>query len=211
MHHSCCANPTPTPSHMKTKFDSDNYMPAHSATIPISVESEIPITPTGDQAEIADVPAMSSVARGTIRILIIDDDRTLREGCASVLQVEGYNVSTCGRGDEALEMVRRAHYDIVMVDLYMTPVPGLEILKSVLTIRPGTIVVVMTGNPSVASSMEALRSGAWDYLPKPFSGTHLQVLLGRAAFAVLATRDRESARTEARERHGNSDKLTLLG
>jgi len=108
-------------------------------------------------------------------------------------------------------MVRRAHYDIVMVDLYMTPVPGLEILKSVLTIRPGTIVLVMTGNPSVASSMEALRSGAWDYLPKPFSGTHLQVLLGRAAFAVLASRDHDNARTESRESHGNSDKLTLLG
>ena len=196
---------------MKTKFDDDIgiFTPTNNAAIPISVESEIAIA--GDNAGIADAPSMSNAARGTIRILIIDDDRTLREGCASVLQVEGYNVSTCGRGDEALEMVRRAHYDIVMVDLYMTPVPGLEILKSVLTIRPGTIVLVMTGNPSVASSMEALRSGAWDYLPKPFSGTHLQVLLGRAAFAVLASRDHENARTESREAHGNSDKLTLLG
>ena len=199
---------------MKTKpEDFGIFTPTSNATIPISVESEIAIA--GDGAGLADAPTMSNAARGTIRILIIDDDRTLREGCASVLQVEGYNVSTCGRGDEAIEMVRRAHYDIVMVDLYMTPVPGLEILKSIMTIRPGTIVLVMTGNPSVASSMEALRSGAWDYLPKPFSGTHLQVLLGRAAFAVLARRDqetvRESARVESRESLGNSDKLTLLG
>ena len=126
---------------MKTKFDDDMgiFTPTSNATIPISVESEIAIA--GDNAGLADAPSMSNAARGTIRILIVDDDRTLREGCASVLQVEGYNVSTCGRGDEALEMVRRAHYDIVMVDLYMTPVPGLEILKSVLTIRPGTIVL----------------------------------------------------------------------
>lgn len=197
---------------MKTSPDDFGmFTPASSSTIPISAESEIAITGGSDQAGLADAPAMSNAARGTIRILIVDDDRTLREGCASVLQVEGYNVSTCGRGDEAIEMVRRSHYDIVMVDLYMTPVPGIEILKAVHTIRPETIVLVMTGNPSVASSMEALRSGAWDYLPKPFSGTHLQVLLGRAAYAVLANRERDTVRSEAHERHGNSDKLTLLG
>ena len=54
---------------------------------------------------------------------------------------------------------------------------------------------MMTGNPSVASSIEALRCGAWDYLPKPFSGTHLQVLFGRAAHAVLARRDEDRPAT----------------
>src|SRR6266567_115082 len=193
---------TLTPSQMKTKTDDFGiFTPTSNATIPISVESEIAIA--GGSTGLADAPNMSNAARGTIRVLIVDDDRTLREGCASVLQVEGYNVSTCGRGDEALEMVRRAHYDIVMVDLYMTPVPGLEILKSVLAIRPGTIVLVMTGNPSVASSMEALRSGAWDYLPKPFSGTHLQVLLGRAAHSVLVARESHAIQAEFARENGN--------
>ena len=195
---------------MKARFEENGlYMPSKGLSPSDPVESEISIQRADEQTS---ADAHISVAdRNTIRILIIDDDRTLREGCASVLQVEGYNVTTCGRGDEALDMVRRAPYDIVMVDLYMTPVPGMEILKSVLTIRPGTIVLVMTGNPSVASSMEALRCGAWDYLPKPFSGTHLQVLHGRAAHAVLSSRERESSQAEARKRHGNSDKLTLLG
>ena len=146
-----------------------------------------------------------------MRILVIDDDRTLREGCASVLQVEGYNVTSCGRGDEALEMVKRSTYDIVLVDLYMTPVPGIEILKATLTQRPEAIVVMMTGNPSVNSSVEALRLGAWDYLPKPFSGAHLQVLVGRAAVAVKAARERDCARSSLMEQNGNSDKMTLLG
>ena len=201
---------------MKTKYSDFTFdLPAPA---PIDVESEVAILSSGEQPALADGAGISADGagisvedRGTIRILIVDDDRTLREGCASVLQVEGYNVSTCGRGDEAIEMIRRAHYDIVMVDLYMTPVSGIEILKSVLTICPGTIVIVMTGNPSVASSMEALRQGAWDYLPKPFSGTHLQVLLGRAAHAVLAdARPRDHAARIAK-RNGNSDKLTLLG
>jgi DNA-binding NtrC family response regulator len=149
--------------------------------------------------------------RSSIRILVVDDDRTLREGCASVLQVEGYNVVVCGRGDEAIEMARRNQFDVVLVDLYMTPVSGMEILKAVLAARPETIVVMMTGNPSVNSSVEALRVGAWDYMPKPFSGAHLQVLVGRAAYAVRASREREQARSSLLEQHGNSDRMTLLG
>jgi DNA-binding NtrC family response regulator len=149
--------------------------------------------------------------RSTIRVLIVDDDRTLREGCASLLQVDGYQVTSCGRGDEAIEMFRRSPFDIVLVDLHMTPVPGMEILKAVLEVRPGTIVVMMTGNPSVASSVEATRVGAWDYLPKPFSATHIQVLFGRAAHAVLERRAETSDRASALEDNGNSDKLTLLG
>ncbi len=197
---------------MKTKYSDFNvYLPFDPSPAPTVVESEVPIVSSGEQPGLADGAGISVEDRGTIRILIVDDDRTLREGCASVLQVEGYNVSTCGRGDEAIEMLRRAHFDIVLVDLYMTPIPGLEILKAALTIRPDTIVLMMTGNPSVASSVEALRLGAWDYLPKPFSGTHLQVLFGRAAHAVLATRGRESTQLESRKRNGNSDKLTLLG
>ena len=155
--------------------------------------------------------AASREMRAAIRILVVDDDRTLREGCVSVLQVEGYNVTSCGRGDEAIEMVRRTQFDVVLVDLYMTPVSGMDILKAVLGANPDAIVVMMTGNPSVNSSVEALRVGAWDYLPKPFSGAHLQVLVGRAAYAVRATKDRDQARSTMLEANGNSDKMTLLG
>src|SRR3712207_6660784 len=93
----------------------------------------------------------------------------------------------------------------------MTPVPGTEILKAALAANKDAIVIVMTGNPSIASSIEALRDGAWDYLPKPFSGMHLQVLLGRAVHAVLVGRETSEMRQRALRDTGNSDKLTLLG
>ena len=166
---------------------------------------------TGGDEPLADSVGVSTNVRSSIRILVIDDDRTLREGCASLLQVEGYTVTVSGRGDEAIEMIRRNPFDIVLVDLCMTPVSGMEILKAALEARPDTIVVMMTGNPSVASSVESLRMGAWDYIPKPFSGTHLQVLFGRAAHAVLARREETTAHDTMLERGGNSDKLTLLG
>src|SRR5215813_10613306 len=194
---------------MKTaRSDYGTFAPVPPPEVGASSHGEISLV-SGDAG--ADSSAVSAKLRSSIRILVIDDDRTLREGCASLLQVEGYSVTVSGRGDEAIEMIRRAPFDIVLVDLCMTPVSGIEILKAALEIRPDTIVVMMTGNPSVASSVETLRMGAWDYIPKPFSGTHLQVLFGRAAHAVLARREEDLARDTLLESNGNSDKLTLLG
>jgi DNA-binding NtrC family response regulator len=127
-----------------------------------------------------------------MRALIVDDDRTLREGCASVLRAEGINVELTGRGEEAIEMIKRSHFDIMLVDVYLEPVSGIDVLKAVMETAPNTLVVLMTGNPSVDSSIEALRIGAWDYLPKPYSGIQLQLLVGRAAHAVKARRKRET-------------------
>ncbi len=149
--------------------------------------------------------------KASISILVVDDDRTLREGCASVLQIDGFNVAFTGRGDEAVEMVKRRKYDIILVDLYMTPVSGMDVLKAALAAHKDTIVVVMTGNPSVTTSIEALRAGAWDYLPKPFSATHLQVLVGRASHAVMVARETRDLRFQLLKQNGNSDKIALLG
>ena len=131
---------------------------------------------------------------GRLQVLLVDDDRTLREGCSSVLQIDGYAVTSTGRGDEAMDLLRRRKFDIVLVDLYLTPVSGMEILRAALAAHRDTIVIVMTGNPSVATSIEALRAGAWDYLPKPFSAQHMQILLGRASHAVAVARETRDLR-----------------
>jgi DNA-binding NtrC family response regulator len=102
-----------------------------------------------------------------MRALIVDDDRTLREGCASVLRAEGIIVEVTARGEEAIQMINRSRYDIMLVDVYLEPVSGIDVLKAVMATSPSTLVVLMTGNPSVDSSIEAMRIGAWDYLPKP--------------------------------------------
>lgn len=149
--------------------------------------------------------------KSSIRIAIIDDERTLRESCATVLQADGYSVTTIGRGEEAIETIRRRKFDIVLVDLYMSQVTGIDILRAALETQKETIVVVMTGNPSVASSIEALRHGAWDYLPKPFSATHLQVLVGRASHAVMVARETRDLKLQLAKQGGHSDKISLIG
>jgi len=187
------------------------YTSYAASSAPAHLDADLSVRRGDDSASLADSTGIPPALRGSIRVLIVDDDRTLREGCASVLQVEGFNVTVTGRGDDAIEMIKRSRFDIMLVDVCMTPVSGMDILKAVMATSPSTIVVMMTGNPSVGSSVEALRIGAWDYLPKPYSGTHLQLLLGRAAHAVLARREREDSRSATLGNAGNSDKITLLG
>ena len=165
-----------------------------------------------DGASTASDPlSMPAEVKAGLKLLIVDDDRTLREGCASVLQMDGYNVTSVGRGDEAIEIVKRRRFDIALLDLYMTPVSGMDVLKATLEANKDTLVIVMTGNPSVTTSIEALRAGAWDYLPKPFSASHLQVLLGRAGHAVMVARETNTMRVQLLSQNGNSDRMTLLG
>jgi DNA-binding NtrC family response regulator len=144
-----------------------------------------------------------------MRALIVDDDRTLREGCASVLRAEGIIVEVTARGEEAIQMINRSRYDIMLVDVYLEPVSGIDVLKAVMATSPSTLVVLMTGNPSVDSSIEAMRIGAWDYLPKPYSGTQLQLLVGRAAHAVTARRERETPVGSGSVSLGSSGSLLL--
>src|SRR5258706_5590037 len=164
-----------------------------------------------DQSNVNAMLAIGPDAKARIRTLVVDDEHTLRESCASVLRLEGYDVTVSGRGQEALDVLKRRPFDIVLVDLYMSQVDGLALLRAALATNPDAIVIVMTGNPSVESSVEALRQGAWDYLPKPFSAQHLQITMGRATHTVLVgqeTRDRQ-AQNDGEE--APADKATLLG
>src|SRR5437870_13556992 len=98
--------------------------------------------------EVIGLAQLTPELRAEIRVLIVDDDRTLRESCASVLQYEGYQVSLCSRGDEARETLKRNKFDIVLLDLYMPEVSGLRLLRTCLEAHSDTIVLVITGNPS---------------------------------------------------------------
>jgi DNA-binding NtrC family response regulator len=127
--------------------------------------------------------------RATLSVLLIDDERTLRESCRSILSGLGYRVEVASKGEEGIKLLQRRNFDIVLTDLYLNDVTGIEICRAALESSPDTLVIVMTGNPSVASNVEALREGAWDYLPKPFSATHLEIVIGRAAHTVMVARE----------------------
>jgi len=152
-----------------------------------------------------DLIALDVEMRQSMEVLVVDDEHSLRESCASLLRSEGFSVTVCGRGDDAQRMVRNQRFDIVLVDLHMPRVSGIEVVETALAANSSTVAIVMTGNPSVESSVMALRAGAWDYLPKPFSATHFEILVGRAAHAVAVAR--ETARQQM-ERLSPADSLS---
>jgi DNA-binding NtrC family response regulator len=173
----------------------------------------MPVTSPSPPAEpsAAVFTRLDASQKASIRILVVDDEETLSASCASVLRGEGFEVEVCNRGVEALELVQRRSYDIVLLDLYMAQISGMDILRRLLAHRPETLAVMMTGNPSVQSNLEALQIGAWDYLPKPFSATHLEILIGRAAHAILTARESEALRRRLEEEHRAGDRIAVLG
>ena len=157
--------------------------------MPLVHEDQARARPRDELRSVESVTELDSAAKARMRILVVDDEHTLRESCAMVLRQEGYEVTVCGRGQEARECLERRAFDVVLLDLYMSGVDGLTLLRTALATNPATLVVVMTGKPSVETSVEALRHGAWDYLPKPFSASHLHILIGRAVHARLGAPD----------------------
>ena len=173
--------------------------------------SRPPVGREGGTGTLPDFAELDQEAKLSLKVLVIDDERTLRESCRTFLVSEGYGVEVCGKGQDALDLLQRRTFDIVLIDQYMSDVPGEELMQACLTKSPDTVCVVMTGNPSVEASFRALRSGAWDYLPKPFGATQLQVLIGRAAHTVLVARESRELHAAAAREFGHSDKITVLG
>jgi DNA-binding NtrC family response regulator len=149
----------------------------------------------GDRGLSIDLPdlPLTQAECATINVLIIDDEESLVASTSAILDEEGYEVTSVRRGAEADSRLRQRKDDIVLLDWNMSGVPGTFLLRTALEARPDAIVVVMTGRPSIESSIDALRAGAWDYLPKPFSAMQLRVLVGRAAHAVIVSREAEAA------------------
>jgi DNA-binding NtrC family response regulator len=148
--------------------------------------------------------------RASIEVVVVDDERSMLESTANILTHEGYRIRTAARGSEAESMLRAGTADIVILDLYMSGVSGIKLLEAAVRAKPSTIVIVITGRPSVRSSIEALREGAWAYLPKPFSATQLQILVGRAALTVVVGRESED-QVAAADLPGEDDQDELLG
>lgn len=136
-----------------------------------------------------DTDAIAPGARAELRLLVVECDDSLREGCVAVLRGEGYAVTGSSRGDEALRLLQKRKYDIVLVNLFMSGVSGMKILEAAREAHSDSLVILMTGNPSVETNIRALQAGAWEYLAMPFTAEQLQLAVGRAAHRVLEARD----------------------
>ena len=114
------------------------------------------------------------------RLLIIDDDESVRLLLRDLLEEAGYAVRTAKSGEEALQLIRVATYDIIITDLRLSGMYGLEVVKEVRAIDPGIDVIVMTGYASVNSAVESMKAGAIDYITKPFNSDHIKMVVQKS-------------------------------
>jgi putative nucleotidyltransferase with HDIG domain len=122
---------------------------------------------------------MSSAAPESLRVLVVDDNASLLRFLVSAFSANGCQVVQAAAAEQALALIGAQAFDLVVSDIKMPGLSGLDLLRAVKGTQPATPVVLITGNPSVNSAVFGLRHGAYDYLPKPFSIREIQDLLAR--------------------------------
>jgi len=129
-------------------------------------------------------------------VLVIDDEESMRDSCYQALTKEGYRVETAVDAESGLRKVRELSPDIVLVDLKMPRVGGTEVLKEITAIDPTIVAVVITGYATVESAVEAMKCGAYDFLPKPFTPDELRIVTKRGLEKRRLSVEMEALRRE---------------
>jgi two-component system response regulator PilR (NtrC family) len=111
------------------------------------------------------------------KILVVDDEKSMREILQIFLNNEGYSVSVADNGQSATEAVKKDIFDLIITDMKMPKVGGLDLLKNVKKITPDTVVVIITAFGSTESAVEAMKLGAYDYIQKPFQMDDIRLVV----------------------------------
>ncbi len=130
----------------------------------------------------------------TRRVLVVDDEPVVNESCRRVLAARGFDVATTESGRDGLSRAAAQHFDLVITDLKMPDLDGMDLVRRIRNERPGTAVVIITGFGSVPSAVEAIRLGVSDYIEKPFTPSQLTEAVEHA---LAAAPEEPAARVEA--------------
>ncbi|MGE4578303.1 MAG: sigma-54-dependent transcriptional regulator [Desulfuromonadales bacterium] len=142
--------------------------------------------------------------KGEANILVVDDESVIREGVRRILLQGGYQAETSSSGNLALERLQSADFDLVITDLKMPGMSGMEVLKAIRILQPDVPVVIITGYSTVETAVEAMKFGAFDYLAKPF--TPEQILqLTESALKHRLTQIEKAVRGGSAGRHPGFD------
>jgi signal transduction histidine kinase len=129
-------------------------------------------------------------------ILVIDDDESMRDSCTQILTKDGFLAEIAKDGSSGLEKIKETKPDLVLIDLKMPGINGLEVLERTIEMDPNIIAVVITGYATVESAVEAMKKGAYDFLPKPFTPDELRIIIKRGLERRKLILETESLRRE---------------
>ena len=116
-----------------------------------------------------------------LRILLVDDDDNVRDALAEILSRRGWKVTGSGTAEDALQTLRHEHFDVVLADVNMPGMTGMDFLHLAKESAPDVPVIMITGYPSIDLAVEAIKFGAVDFLPKPFKAEELEIMVRKAA------------------------------
>jgi len=125
----------------------------------------------------------------TPKVLVIDDEKRIRDGCQKTLTLEGFEVATAESGTLGLEIIEKEPFDIILLDLMMPGLSGMEVLARVKVLHPETIIVVITGYATLEHAIEAMKKGAFDFIAKPFSPEELRNVVSKAIQFIRTLED----------------------
>ncbi len=150
-------------------------------------------------------------------ILVVDDKDSMRNMLFETLSEEGYRVDSANDGQQALDLVKNKSYDLVLTDLRMPDVDGLQVLSQVKEVDADTSVIIMTAYGTIEDAVAAMKHGAYDFITKPFDTEHLCVLVGRALENRRLRAETDLLRSEILDNHaieniiGVDQKMKELG
>jgi len=124
-----------------------------------------------------------------VRILVVDDDKSVAEILRDLLSTSGRTVDVCYDGLEALERIDANPYDLIIVDLVMPRVGGIEVLSYARKARPDTIVIIVTGYASLETAVAAIKEGAYDYINKPYRLEEMTIAVDNALDRIRLIRE----------------------
>src|SRR5438309_5952234 len=125
------------------------------------------------------VSGLIAVARPVARILIVDDEETVMLTIQGVLELDGHDVTASTSAETALQLIRTQHFDVMLTDLRMDGMNGIDLLKELHIVAPDSALIVLTGYASLDTAVEAMREGAYDYLVKPCDVLELRTTVTR--------------------------------
>ena len=109
----------------------------------------------------------------SIKVLVIDDESVICDACDLVLTEKGHTVDYCKTGKTGLLAIERGAYDVILLDMKLPDIDGMEILETIRTEMPASYVIVMTGYATMTNAVQAMKLGAAEYLAKPFTDDEL--------------------------------------
>jgi DNA-binding NtrC family response regulator len=137
------------------------------------------------------------------RILVVEDERAIQLALSGLLRRQGYEVDVAGSGDEAITAVRGSAFDLVLTDLALgRGADGMDVLRAAKQLRPECAVVMITAHGSEAIAVEAMKSGAEDYVPKPFDNDEIRLVVQRALDRTRLERENRLLREQIQRQYG---------